>query len=177
MAPIENAVSDDDGPLILQPWPGYWRTKACLGRVKRFQDLIRHRENWAGEPERAQPLAELIEGDVSAKRLDEEIQKLQHLVFWDIKRYTFVQTTFHYGKRRSVPEAEEEKETYDVIQDYFRLPRGENPYLAYETLMGVLNHAIGIFEARKKRAFREIFIPIVWAAHFIRLPITIMERA
>ena len=67
---------------------------------------------------------------------------------------------------------------YDVITDYFRPPRPVNkPHHAYETVMHVLNNAIGVFEARKKRAFWEMFNPVTWAAFFIRLPITIMERA
>lgn len=51
-----------EGPLVAQPWPGYWRTREKIARAKRFQDLIRHKERWATEIDRAAPLEKLILG-------------------------------------------------------------------------------------------------------------------
>lgn len=52
-----------------------------------------------------------------------------------------------------------------------------NPQQAYEFVMHVLDQGIGIHTLRLKLAKRELFNPVIWMAHLIRLPITIMERA
>jgi hypothetical protein len=85
-------------------------------------------------------------------------------------------TVVKYGKSHELDE-EEEMRSIDLILDYYRLPRDRNPHLAYEAVTDALEQGIGLYKARQKQAFREIFNPIIWLAYLIRLPITVMERA
>jgi len=168
-----------EGPLVAQPWPGYWRTREKIARARRFQDLIRHKERWGTDIDRAAPIEELIPGvdkNEAMLRLDEEIEKLQHLVFWDLSQYTGARTRVLWRDPYGVND--EKEESYDLILDYFRLPRpAGKEHKAFEAVMQCLNNGIGVLEARKKRAFWEMFNPLFWIAWFIRLPITVMERA
>jgi hypothetical protein len=164
-------------PLFLQPIPGYWRTKRKLERLKLLRDLIRHRENWAGQIALAKPLSELlpcVPENLRAIRIKEEIEMVLRLAYWDLE-YAAVPTGVYYGKRG---EPEDEQRSFNVILDYFRLPRepGKEHY-AFEATTGSLTEGIGIYEARKHQAFWEMFNPVVWVAYIIRLPITVMERA
>jgi len=166
-------------PVFLQPWPGYWRTHGFIKRAKRLQDLIRHRERWATEIELAQPLEDLFPGMdrvEASQHIEEEIGKLQQVVYWDLNRFAMVNTGVLYKDRYAV-EGEPDRK-YDLILDYFRLPRRNGEaHQPFEAVMRILNNGIGVFEARKKWAFWEMFNPIHWLAFIIRLPITVMKRA
>jgi hypothetical protein len=165
-------------PLFMQAYPGYWRTKGKLERMERLQDLVRHRERWGGDLELALPIEKLLPHAPENKRhlfLDEEINKLLRVVYWDL-HYAGVPTGMEYRSRYA--DAKQKPRRYDVILDYFRLPREPgSEHGAFEAVMRVLTEGIGVYEARLEAAKREIFNPVVWAAHLIRLPITVMERA
>jgi hypothetical protein len=66
---------------------------------------------------------------------------------------------------------------YDLILDYYRLPRLPHPQGVCELVLDALEQGIGAYERRFKQAKRELYSPVAWVAHLIRLPITVMERA
>jgi len=166
-------------PLFRRPAPGYFETKRVLARLRRFQNLIRHKERWGGDLEFACPIEELIPPNLGMPErfplLDREILKAMNIVCWDINRAGV--TTGVIYKHWDTLEGKEEKESYDVVLDYFRLPRLLHAQRAYEAVMSTLEQAIGVYETRLMQSRREIYNPVVWAAHIIRLPITVMERA
>jgi hypothetical protein len=100
---------------------------------------------------------------------------MMHVVRWDIN-FVGVPTSVIHKHWDSV-EHKTQEDRYDVVLDYFRLPREPNGYKAYEAIMATLDQAIGVYEIRLSRAKREFFNPLVWTAHLIRLPITVVERA
>jgi hypothetical protein len=74
----DQPVAQPPRRLFLQPSPGYWNTKEKIKRIRRLQDLIRHRENWGGDIALAQPLKELLPDVAEDRRhlvLDQEITK------------------------------------------------------------------------------------------------------
>jgi hypothetical protein len=166
-------------PLFQRPAPGYFQTKRVLSRLRRFQNLIRHKERWGADLGFACPIEELIPPNLAmAERfpiLDREILRAMNIVRWDINRAGV--TTGVIYKHWDTVEGKEEKESYDVILDYFRLPRLLHAQQAYEAVMSTLEQAIGVYENRLIQSKRELYNPVVWAAHIIRLPITVMERA
>jgi hypothetical protein len=166
-------------PLFALPLPGFWRTKTKLHRARRLQDLIRHRERWAGDIDLAQPLEKLLPDFPPDKRsavLDQEINRLLRVVHWDLNSYG-VPTAYIFEDPYDQTGSPEKKK-YDIILDYFRLPRySGREHAAFNAAMRTLNEGIGVFEAHLLRAKRDLFNPIAWAAHLIRLPITVMERA
>jgi hypothetical protein len=166
-------------PLFLQPWPGYWATKRKLERLRRFQNLIRHRERWAPDMAFACPIEGLVppsipEGD-RYYYIEQEIYRLMRIVHRDLN-FAGVPTGIYY-KHWDPVEQKDEREDYDTILDYFRLPREQSARQAFEAVMGVLEQGVGIYAARLSQARWELFNPITWAAYAVRIPITIMERA
>ena len=170
-------------PLFGQPWPGYFHVRRMIRRAKRFQDLVRHRERWSGDVDRAAPLEKLVKGCGNAatheaiQRIKEEIEKAQHVVFLDLRGSTPVRTSVRWRDPYAA-EGEDPEKAYDLILDYFRLPRRSGyEHETFEEVMRCLNNGVGFLEARKRRAFWEMFNPIFWVAWLLRLPITVMERA
>jgi hypothetical protein len=162
----------------MQPSPGYWRTKRILERMRRLQDLIRHGENWGGDIALAEPLEKLLPNVAKERQhivLDQEITKLLRVVYWDLK-YGGVDTEFIYGN--TYGPLDKDTKRFRLPLDYPRLPREPGrEHLSFQAMMRVLNDGLGVYEARLLQARRELFNPIIWAAHLIRLPITVMERA
>ncbi len=168
-------------PLFHQPPPGYWRTKLKLARMVRFKNLIIHRERWAGDIDMAPPITELFPGEkvdpnssVTLQRVNQETKQMMWMVNWDLT-YIGVATRVNYKEDDLVDGAVINK--YDLIMDYYRLPRSGNAHVAYQAVIDVLEQGIGLYKGRLKQAKLELFNPIIWAAYLIRIPITVMERA
>jgi hypothetical protein len=171
-----------DRPLFHQPWPGYWKTRLKLKRMIRLRDLIIHKENWAGHIDLAQPLAKLFPGEVVtpgtfplAQRIDQEIRQTRRMVLWDLHAIGVDTVVIHKEHLGFGIEPEEQK--YDLIMDYFRLPREGDGHAAFQAVIDNLEQGIGLYKGRLKQAWWELFNPVVWAARAIRIPITVMERA
>src|SRR5712691_7872727 len=135
MAEPEN-LERPEAPLFHQPPPGYWRTKFKLARMIRFKNLIIHRERWAGDIDMASPIAELFPGEKvdptssrTLQRIDQEIKQMMWMVSWDLN-YIGVATLVTYKERD--PGEEEQTNKYNLIMDYYRLPRTGNPRIAYQ---------------------------------------------
>jgi hypothetical protein len=175
LKPAENA----DQPLFAQPWPGYWKTRARLAAIIRFKNLIVHRERRAGSLDEACPIEELFPnpppvGMARTRLIDREIKRAQQEVWWEL---TFAgiptvvaQREYDEGEHKGV------LTKYDVILDYFRLPLLQDAR-AFDLVLDTLEQGIGAYERRLKRAKRELYSPVAWVAHLIRLPISVMERA
>jgi hypothetical protein len=166
-------------PLFMPAAPGYFATKRLLERIHRFQDLIRHRERWTPDLEFACPLEDVVPAKVPEMQrvqyLDREILRMMQGVHRAVN-FAGVPTSVYHEHRDPV-DNHEDRERYELILDYFRLPRWDNGYKAFEAVMGVLEQAIGVYEGRLEQAKREIFNPVAWVAHVIRIPITVLERA
>jgi hypothetical protein len=148
----------------------------------RLRDLIIHKERWGSHIDLAPKLAVLFPGETvdvnlysTAQRIEQEIQQTRRMVWWDLN-YIGVPTGVVYSER-PIPGLEPEEKKYDVIMDYFRLPRSENAHGAFVAVIDVLEQGIGLWKGRLRQAKLELFNPIIWAAKAIRLPITVMERA
>jgi hypothetical protein len=137
-------------PLIRQPAPGYFRTRRILKNLKRFQNLIRHKERWALDIPLACPIEELIAVDIPMPErfayLDREILKAMNMVQRGVN-YAGVPTGVIHKRWDGIEHKDVEKH-YDVILDYFRLPRDTRPHDAHEAVMSVLEQAIGVYESR-----------------------------
>jgi hypothetical protein len=185
---------------------GYFDCKRRLKRLKRFQDLVRHREKWAHQIDLAPPLKDLIpelyrdvrpeersglmpnltQEQIRAVRepvlLDKEINKLIPMVRAYLN-VVDVSTRFEFRHRerefdmtqgKTVPH--ETVTQFDIVGDYFRLPR-DGTGRTFEDLIGVVNQAIGIYEARQRVAKVELFNPLVWLATILSAPLYILDRA
>lgn len=166
--------------LISWPAPGYWRTKRTIARLERFKNLIIHLERWAGDVDAAPSLAELFPGEnvtvgtvAAIQRIEQEIRQLAPVVLWDL-RWPRIPTTAWFG---SLMSAGDKRREYNVITDYFRLPRAQHAQACYEAVIEVLDNGIGVYKTRLHQAKRDMVNPIVWIASVVRLPITIMEHA
>jgi hypothetical protein len=180
MADYERQLSSH--PMFVQPPPGYRRSKSKLDRLERFKNLIIHRERWAGDVDAAPPVETLFADEEidrnsfrTVQRIEEEIKQNAPLVFWDLQ-WAGVPTAVDHRERDPVT-GNVTVTKYDAITDYFRLPRHGDGQAAYEATMDVLHQGIGVYKAMAKQAKRNRWNPVVWLAHFIRLPITVMEYA
>lgn len=147
--------------------------------MRRFQNLIRHKERWASDIPLTCPIEELIPPDIQMPErmgyLNREILKAMNVV-WRGVNFAGVPTGVTRKRWDGIEQKDVERH-YDVILDYFRLPRDTRPHDAYEAVMSVLEQAIGVYESRLKQAKWDFVNPVVWLAHLVRLPITVMERA
>ena len=147
--------------------------------MKRFQNLIRHKERWAPDIPLVCPIEELIPADIPMPErfdyLDREILKAMNMVQRGVN-YAGVPTGVIHKRWDGIEQKGVERR-YDVILDYFRLPRDTRPHDAYEAVMSVLEQAIGVYESRLKQAKWDFINPVVWLAHLVRLPITVVGRA
>jgi len=175
---MPNETSPPSRPLFYRPSPGFWRTRYILKQARKFQDLIRHKERWASDIDLAQPLKKLLPGVPEAlwiQSIDLEISKGQRLVHWALNHFGVPTSTLY--KDRYAPEGEKPRQ-YDLVLDYFRLPRvsGET-HAPFEAVMSMMNQGIGVIEMHKRQTAWNLINPISWMAFLIRLPITVMERA
>jgi hypothetical protein len=166
-------------PLIVPPAPGYFRAKRILRGLRRFQNLIRHKERWAADIGNACPIEDFCSADMPLHErfafLDREILKAMQIVHRAVN-FAGVSTRVIHRHWDSV-EQKEVEQGYELILDYPRLPRGTRPQDAYESVMSVLEQAIGVYESRLRQSKWDFINPVVWIAYLIRLPITVLERA
>jgi hypothetical protein len=172
-------VPGQERPLFVRPAPGYFTTTRVLKRLRRFQNVVRHKERWAPDMQFACPIEELVPAKIPMPErfqlLDREIHRMMHIIRRDINYAGVTTSVIH--KHWDLVENKRKEDRYDVILDYFHLPRGQSAHQAYEAVMAHLEQAIGVYEGRSRQAKRDLFNPLVWTAHLIRIPITVMEHA
>src|ERR1700719_1324692 len=108
-------------PLYLRRQPGYFHCRKALKRVKCFQDLIRHKERWAGDLDLAQPLEELIpnwQANGGGARIELEIEKLQQLVQWDMQYIAVTNTGYLWNDPYHIGPDTPEPRRFDLVMDY-----------------------------------------------------------
>lgn len=178
----DQSVSQEKTPRIEPPPPSYWSCKNRLNILRRYQDIVRHKEGWAHDIEHACPLEELIPEAKSATDrfilFDREINRLTPLVHWALNEVGVLTGIVSIRREPSLGEhgviEREVTEKHDIILDYLDLGHQQR---TYELLMRSLERGIGIYQSRMKIAYRELFNPIVWFAYLIRIPIAVMEHA
>lgn len=170
-------------PVVRRLPVGYLECNRRIDKLKRFQDLIRHRERWAIQIEFARPLEDLVPaGTTELARpevIDQQIARLQPLVSNYLRR-AVVETVFSYSDPTLYPEKSKVVRKYDVIRDYFELPGGELGSMRqhwFEKVMNILEQGIGMYQARREQALRDKFNPLVWFAGLLRAPLLVLDRA
>lgn len=148
----------------------------------RFKNLIIHRERWSGDIDMAPPLAELFPGEnvepgnfLWVQRINQDIKQTMLMVFRDLEAIG-IPTVVGYDEY-DVAKGQEVLKKYNLIMDYYRLPRSGDGHGSYQAVIDILEEGIGAYKGRLKQAKLELFNPIIWAAYAIRIPITVMERA
>lgn len=181
-AAMSEAPDKPAWPLLMPPWPGYWRSKTAIERLTRFKNLIIHHQRWAPEMQSVQPLSKLFLGEDLKEATVEAFQRIEEEIRQNLM--VVVRTLHEAGilsqSRVSHHDPIQNREitrTYDLVLDYFVLSDSDDRQNAYDALLERLDMAIGMYKARLPRAKRELFSPITWMAHVVRLPITILERA
>ena len=86
--------------------------------------------------------------------------------------------TYHDKETGRLVMGEREVERWDLIEDYFEHAFGEGPSAAtFNMLMQTLESGIGVYEAARDAAFRDLLNPLSWIAWLVGLPLTVLERA
>jgi hypothetical protein len=184
----------DDRPCVEMaavplPRPGYFACSRVLERIRRLQDLIRHHQRWAHQCDLARPLEELLPPGTKPEHervvLEQEINRLLPLVHHNLNavgidtRASVTEEDAYYDKvkERAVQETKE-IQRYDQLLNYFEIRRQYGGHAwSFDLLLHVLERGIGVFEAYKSAAVRELMSPLSWVAWSIRLPLTLLERA
>ena len=66
---------------------------------------------------------------------------------------------------------------FDLVQNYFDLLGMAGPLESIGRLVSALDQGIGYYGDLKRTAFWRMFSPVTWLAWFVRLPLTVLERA
>ena len=163
----------------------YWSCKRRIQALRKYQDLVRHRERSPESLRFAQRLEDLI-GPFKDQLermhlLEQEIARLSPIVFHilqDVGVPTSVYRKVEEFPAGSAIESTQKEEKYDLIVGYLQVPVGSiEAQRNCDLLVTILEEGIGMYQSRKQIAWREIFYPTVWLAYIVRLPITILERA
>ncbi len=152
----------------------------AIEHLKRFQDLIRHHQSWAYDVGFARPIKDLIPEHTPEKhpQLMEKYISRMIPTIRDILGYARIGIDYIVTDKPQImqKDAKPIEHNYNLVSDYFRL-REKNAVLGYELVMQAIEKGIGFYEEKRKEALWDLFNPIVWIAWFIRLPITILDRA
>ncbi len=170
------------------PPPGYFSCKQRIKILKRYQNLVRHRERWAPEMDFTTPIEHDIP-DISSTTdqwhrhmlIDREISRTAVAVH-DILNRVGIPTRISRRVREPIPSPEGQRQSreehYDIIADYFQLQSNDtNRQETFELLMRMIEEGIGVYAMRQDRAFWELFNPLFWVAMLVRSPIWVLQRA
>jgi len=183
-------VSEDEPkspkPRVFLPPPGFFSCKRRVEILKRYQNLIRHRERWAPEMEFTTPIEKDIP-DIKPTTdpyhrmmlIEREISRLVVPVHHMLNQVGICTAVVRTPLDPLAP-ADDAKpsRSYDIIADYFHLQSiGTGQQRNFELLMRMLEQGIGAYQMRQERAFRDLFNPLFWVAMVVRSPIWVLERA
>ncbi len=167
-----------------RPLPSYWECNKCLRWLKRFQGLLIHRDNWGLYAQDAPPLDRLLPGVAEKDKyraIEREINKLVPLVssVLDAVEISAAVTHSQYEHDLAQPglPLKEVKRTYDLIDEYFELPRGEQSQEFFTMIMHTLDRAVGGFEEYRRMSVRRMCNPIWLTAAVVSIPIKVLVRA
>ncbi len=171
---------------LRRPPRSYWACKRRIQILRKYQDLIRHRERRQPDIQFAEPLENLIGPFKDAIErmhfLDREIARLTPLVYHILNEVGISTAVSHKISEPQVSDLgithNQKEEKYDIVGRYLDIRVGslEGQY-AFALLMRMVEEGIGMYQLRQEIAFREIFYPTVWLAYLVRLPLTVLERA
>lgn len=131
----------------------------------------------------ARPLEELIPRDTKPEHyhlaIDAAINELIPLIHRDLT-IAGVSTEFEFtGNPEWDPERKRVvhgKRYLDVIDNYFEIPHPSTAS-SFNVVLSVIQRGVGVYEARKRRAFWENLNPLRWLAGLLRVPIFVLEEA
>jgi hypothetical protein len=142
-----------------------------------MQNLIRLREPWEQNLAQEDPT---IPKQAPQRRilLDREINRLiplvvEHLGTAEVNTEVIVQELDQRLDNERIIQRHVDR-PYDLFESYFEL-EGRSDTFIFQ--MQALERGIGVYSARRERAFREMFSPITWLAWAVSLPILVLERA
>ena len=163
--------------------PTYFQCKRVIDRLSRLQDLIRHHQPSSHEIPFARPIERLLPKGVKKEHqhqaIEHEIARLlqlahSYLVAAGVGTEAVkdeLEIDISDGLKR-----EKIEKKLDLIGNYFELERTRDPRV-FDTVLRTLGAGIGVYNARKRTAFWDLFNPLAWIAGLFRIPVTIMERA
>jgi len=165
----------------------YYQCRRATNRLRRFRNLVIHRENFPIYLPEAPALEQLIPADTPPERraqtIDSEIDKLIPLVS---------EILFDLGINTGITFLDKEvsddgiqfrtrlaKQNRDLLEDYFELPRdrGTARLEFLKFVLRAIDRGLGVLQAATSIAIRRFFNPVVWFANIVRLPIRILEEA
>lgn len=158
----------------------------AIRRLRRFQNLIRHDQNWGYDVRFAKPLDRLLPRntpkDSINEVIDQEINRMipaVRIILHRVKVGTVIVSTkkeygFDYKEIKTIEKDITEK--YEMIEQYFDLPHDPKAS-SYRLLMQSIERGIGFYQDRGNKALFELINPFIWVVWLIRLPIAVLNRA
>lgn len=180
---VETDVSQRMNTSVKYPPPGYFECKRIIARLRLFQDLARYREGFGHEIQFARTLEELLpEGTSEAQRpfvIDRELNRLIPIIHRDLHRAEIPTDMVEVTKKSTKFDKEGHVVETVIVKgsDYDILEHFHGHQNVFQVLMTEMERAIGVYQEWQNAAFRDFFNPLVWLAWFIRLPISLRERA
>ena len=176
---------DADKPVASIPRPpGFFECRRAIESLTRFQNLARHHFPMQPDIQFAPSLEELLPAGTSQQQqrwvLEQQINRLIPIVIIHLRRVGLDSTVSEERwQEKDYLGHELEKVTgkLNLVGEYLEMMRRRNGLEGHLMLMALLEQALGLYEARKKAAFRAIFNPLNWIAGLVRIPITVLERA
>jgi hypothetical protein len=173
-------MTDEDSRDAAQPSreatgrpAGFFASRATIKRFLRFRALVIQREHWATHINVARPLEELIPRDTKPEHYHLAIDAaINELIHRDLT-IAGVSTEFEFtGNPEWDPERKRVvhgKGYLDVIDKYFEIPHPSTTS-SFNVVLSVIQRGVGVYEARKRRAFWENLNPLRWLAGLLRVP-------
>jgi hypothetical protein len=170
----------------LTPPPGYFACRRRIERLRRYLDLIRHRERWGLHIQFARPLEQLIGENVpEAQRhwaVEQAISRLSIPVWHDLDAvgvatvYGIMVDSDDIEKRMKQQQV---RRSFDLIREYFTIPRHGGPGNAdiFEQTDRALHEGIGAYEALAARRRWDFFNPLMWCVWVLRAPVFVLHMA
>ena len=150
-----------------------------------FQGLFSHYQPFAPFIISARPLEELLPeatAEIDQRLiLEQQIARLVPLISRSLFRAglnTGATRVTHEkvfnNERQAFEHQRVERHIDDIIGSWYEMQANAD---AIGLIMRKLEAGIGLYEARKRQAFMELFYPTTWIAFLLRLPISILEKA
>lgn len=166
--------------------PSYFYCRSAIKRLKLFQDLIRHLECWADQVKYARPLEELLLNvkikdaidrcQILRQEINRLVPSISTILYRAIINTKIIssQNDLEYDFEKGHQVKKEIREEYDLIEQYFDLPRSSR---VSDLLMDCLERGIGFYQDQQKHALANTINPVIWVARLIGLPLFVLEEA
>jgi hypothetical protein len=150
---------------------GYWEARRSLKNLSRFEALIKHYFNFAGDTWNQPSLEELIPNLDQLHQHDQLITEINKMIPIILSRFTRIHAPHAYGVKHRGEEME-----FDILIDFFSA--GDDDWqMRRDLLVRNIERSKGIFEYRLKRLRGLRWSPIYWIALVVNIPVNILVFA